>query len=78
MTRLQYNKLLLGKLEDLIHENKDLRFSQILDVYGFVRGTRPANPEHGVDWVNEFYMEPQELLTRVEKRIRDRGNNGSV
>ena len=64
---------LLQILGQLILENPHLRFSQILDNYGFVKPARPINPAHAeqfnVQWQNEFYMEPVDLLKRVKDRI---------
>jgi hypothetical protein len=69
--RYQANKRLLEILSRLIENNPDLRFSQILYSFGFVKGTRPANPDLGVDWQNEFYKEPNEILERVNRRAED-------
>ena len=73
LNRYASNIALLLRLDDLIKNNKDLRFSQILDVYGFVKASRPTHPDNGVEWINEFYLESEKLLERVEKRIEDRG-----
>lgn len=66
---------LLQILGQLILEHPEQRFSQILSNYGFVKATRPANPELRIDWQNEFYMEPVELLKRVQERVRDIKNS---
>ena len=71
MTRQEANIELLLKLGDLINAHPDLRFSQILDVFGFVKAERPAKPEHGISWQNEFYVEGGQLLERVNRRIKD-------
>lgn len=62
---------LLRILGRLVAKHPELRFSQILQTYGFVKPNRPANPEQRIDWQNEFYMEPVELLKRVQERVRD-------
>lgn len=66
---------LLRILGRLVAKHPEQRFSQILQNYGFVKGTRPINPakaaEFRVEWQNEFYMEPVELLKRVQERLRD-------
>jgi hypothetical protein len=68
MNRLQANIQLLKILEALIKEQgADLRFSQILQSYGFVRQTRPAKPDLGIEWMNEFYEEPEVILERVKR-----------
>jgi len=66
---------LLGLLGQLVIENPNMRFSQILQNYGFVKPARPINPAHAeefnVQWQNEFYLEPVALLKRVQERIHD-------
>lgn len=62
---------LLGLLSQLIEKNPTMRFSQILQNYGFVKPNRPAHPDQRIDWQNEFYMEPVALLKRVQDRIND-------
>lgn len=71
MNRHQDNLDLVEQLVDLVNENPDMRFSQILLAYGFVKQTRPARPEANIDWQDEFYMEPDVLLKRVKRRIED-------
>ena len=71
MTRVEINTKILQELAILIGKNPDLRFSQILDVFGFVKAERPANSENRISWQNEFYMEPDEVLKRVQQRIKD-------
>lgn len=65
--RYSANLKLLFKLSTLIQENPELRFSQILNSYGFTRTVRPVSPESSmVDWVNDFYLESEDLLERVQ------------
>jgi hypothetical protein len=59
--RQQANLELVGILKVLVESYPDLRFAQILSSYGFV--TR----EGANYWVNEYYMEPVDLLERVKK-----------
>lgn len=70
MTRQEANKQLLKILSNIIENNPDLRFSQILSAFGFVRHTRPIKQEgadlHRVEWLDEFYVEPQKILERVK------------
>jgi len=71
MTRLESNRDILNLLEYLIEKYPDQRFSQILQNFGLIKPNRPANPENRIDWQNEFYMEPDELLKRIKQRIED-------
>lgn len=66
MTRLDANRKLVEYLIDIIEQHPDLRFSQILSVFRFVRTTRPVRPNvTEVNWENEFYVEPEQILKRV-------------
>lgn len=66
--RYESNLKLACKLLYLVAKNPNQRFSQILRNYGFVRETRPVKAESlAADWKNEFYLEPKELLNRVER-----------
>ena len=73
--RKQATLELLAILTELIVKHPEQRFSQILRNYGFVRETRPIKAERGemlgVDWKNEFSLEPVELLKRVKRRKND-------
>ena len=71
MTRKEANLELLNKLEYCIERYPDMRFSQILLAFGFVKQERPANPEARISWQDEFYVEGGQLLDRVIKRIED-------
>ncbi len=51
----------------------ELRFSQILLTYRFVKQERPAKPEARISWQDEFYLEPQEVLKRVRRALVDLG-----
>lgn len=62
MNRYAINHILLIKLGDLISDNPDMRFSQILSNFGFVK-------EIGTGWKDEFFLESEDLLKRVEKEI---------
>jgi len=55
----------------LAKETPDLRFSQILLAFGFVKQERPANPELRISWQDEFYLEPDKLLERVEQQYEN-------
>lgn len=69
MNRQETNQQLVDILQFLIEINPDLRFSQILSAYGFVKAARPARPELKIEWQNEFYTEPEKILERVESRL---------
>ncbi len=69
MTRQQANQELVDILQYLVETEPDLRFSQILYNYGFVKPIRPARPELALDWQNEFYYEPTRILARVRGKI---------
>lgn len=58
MKRLNANLQLLEMLNGLIHSYPELRFSQILNIFDFVK-------QHNGAWVDEFYLEPDELSKRV-------------
>jgi hypothetical protein len=69
MTRQENNRELLYLLEDLIQHNPDMRFSQILQSFGFVKPQRPTMDQGRISWQNEFNIEPGDLLVRVNHRI---------
>lgn len=71
MTRQNDNYELAYILLNLIDKHPDLRFSQILDSFGFVKAQRPTKDKGQISWQNEFYMEGKDLLKRVEQRITD-------
>jgi len=71
MTREENNLELQKLLHFLIIMNPNMRFSQILLNFGFVKQERPAKPEARISWQDEFYMEPEVVLKRVKKRIED-------
>ena len=66
--RYKTNMLLLQELERLIVLHSDLRFSQILQSYGFVKPLRP-HKDALIEWQNEYYIEPQTILDRVMECI---------
>lgn len=57
---------LLQILGQLILENPQQRFGQILQNYGFVSFYDEADP---YAWNNEFYLEPVALLKRVKVKV---------
>lgn len=48
-----------------------MRFSQVLQNYGFIKPERPAKPDARISWQNEFYVEPQEVLKRVKRYVEN-------
>ena len=69
MTRQQANIELVAILSDLVAQNPDSRFHQILRNYGFI--TENGMEDHSPKWVNEFYAEPQKVLERVKSKIKE-------
>lgn len=59
---------LLQILGQLILENPQQRFGQILQNYGFVSFYDESDP---YAWNNEFYLEPVALLKRVQSKLND-------
>lgn len=73
--RQKNNKELLAILNELVDNFPDQRFSQILQNYGFVKQTRPAKPDtFDVNWLNEYYSEPEYVLERVKRKMSDYNN----
>mgnify|MGYP006275443969 CR=1 FL=1 len=73
MSRKQANEELVKILTEILEQNPELRFSQVLLSFGFVQHTRPVArrtaDEYIVNWKDEFYTEPEVILERVKKRI---------
>lgn len=73
--RRQKNKELLQILTDLVNKSDgNLRFSQILSGYGFVKYVNPFDKriKDGTEmqfWENEFYAEPRDVLKRVLENL---------
>lgn len=68
-SRQATNRKILALLDKLITLHPQLRFSQILAVYGFVEGSHDV--ESGWTWKDEFYTEPDEILNRVRNLIKE-------
>lgn len=66
MRRLTANQELVKILDLLVQNNPDLRFSQILQNYGFIN---PSNT-NDKEWLNEFYTEPEKVLERVNLKLQ--------
>ena len=67
MTRQQANIQLVHELMRLVELYPDQRFSQILLNYRFVKQERPMKPNQDihVSWQDEYYVEPDIILERV-------------
>jgi len=74
LVRQAYNEMLLERLATLVRRNPSQRFGQLLRNYGYVREERPVSAEKaeqlGVQWRNEFSLESEALLERVERSIK--------
>lgn len=62
--RFDANRALWTRLGELIEAWPDQRFGQLLRNFGFVR---QASVDDAVVWVDEFSLEPMDLLERVER-----------
>jgi hypothetical protein len=69
MDNEKINLELVGILQSLVKDCPSKSFGQILQDFGFVRQTRPARVDSGVDWLNEYNESSEIILKRVELRI---------
>jgi len=67
MDRQSANARLVAILADAVVRYPDQRFGQLLRNLGFVLET--AHLPNAKLWCNEFYLEPQKLLERVEREL---------
>ncbi len=69
--RLTANMELTELLMELVMENPDMRFSQILSGFGFIKDESYADAYGGwmSMWRNESNLEPINVLTRVKKQM---------
>jgi hypothetical protein len=65
------NQELVDVLQYLVETYPDLRFSQIMNIWGFVKEERPAKHELSISWQNEFYVEPAVVIKRVKQRLEN-------
>lgn len=70
-SRQAVNQELVDVLQYLVETYPDLRFSQIMNIWGFVKEERPARSELSISWQNEFYTEPNVILKRVKQRLEN-------
>lgn len=76
MRRKTANRTISDILIQLIEDNPDMRFGQILANFGFVEDTPMDYSDPSgfkqADWKNEFSLESSTLLSRVEDNVRRR------
>lgn len=72
--RQQATLELLRLLTELVNDNPTMRFGQVLQNFGFVEYIT-VDQDDIPFWINECYLEPVELLKRVQERIRDSKNS---
>ena len=65
MKRITANKAILEILSRLVEENPDLRFHQLLAAADVLKKVWSA--ESRIEYVDEFYVESDVVLTRVKK-----------
>jgi len=65
MTRQEANKRILEILIEEVNGQPDIRFGQLLRNLGAISEEREVDGP--MLWANEFYLEPQDLLQRIEK-----------
>lgn len=58
-TRLEVNREILLMLNQLVESNPDLRFSQLIQSFGFVESNN-----------DDFYLESIDLLNRVLDKLK--------
>ena len=70
MDRNEANWKLINHLQYLQIKYPDLRFSQILQNFASIKPLK-GRSRTDFDWSNEFNLEGEDLLKRVEQRIKD-------
>jgi len=70
--RQEINQKIVYELSKLVNKYPDLRFGQILSNFGFIEQTNHFEDDyHDYDyWKDEFYIEPEEILERIQKAIK--------
>lgn len=68
MSRLEYNKLLLDILKEYFEQNPEIRFSQALSNLDYVKQSESLTSLNPF-WIDEYYLESKDLLTRVSEVI---------
>lgn len=70
--RFKANCSILNLLAELVNKHKELRFGQILEIYGFVRDAKYTDDSVDLPfWRREIAVEPQVLVERVKKKIEE-------
>jgi hypothetical protein len=70
MTRQEANRLIVKILADQVEKQPDIRFSQLMRNCGVV-DEDIIEPQ--LIWRNEFNLEPQELIKRIRRCIKEYG-----
>lgn len=68
--KLKANIELLELLRSLIYSYPNLRFSQILNNFDFVKQDFTCGDSAYQVWVDEYHLEPKELVERVKLAIQ--------
>lgn len=64
--RQKFNRQLVERLTTYVEKYPDMRLGQILETFGFVHNN--ISPH---SWRDEFYLESEVLLERVNKKAKD-------
>jgi hypothetical protein len=70
MTRQEANREIAEYLILLIEKHPELRFGQIVQAFGFVESDMDMSGF--AFWRDEIYLEPQDLLARIEHNLNSR------
>jgi hypothetical protein len=75
MTRMEANLKLIEILTRLTYQYPDLRFSQMLFNFGFVKDASKdvmtaTGPETTRCWADEYYIESSELVKRIGEQLK--------
>jgi hypothetical protein len=71
MTRQEANRLIIKLLAEQVEKDPDIRFGQMLRNVGAVY--EYMTPDDDAVWRDEFYLEPQQLLKRIQQSIKEYG-----
>lgn len=74
MTRQEANRLIVKLLAEQVEKYPDIRFGQMMRNCGVIddRQFVGEGTTYGY-WVNEFNVEPIELLKRIQSKIKEYG-----
>jgi hypothetical protein len=71
MTRQEANRLIIKLLAEQIEKYPDVRFGQMMRNAGVVY--QHTDRDDQIIWLDEFNLEPQELLKRIQRYIKEYG-----